>query len=119
MKNRINYIAGLTLIEIMIGIVITTIMMAAVYTSYSVVNQSYSQVSDKAKISRASRDIVTMLMRDVRMAGFKYYAGSHEIAQYASRTQNVIMVLGLFYQKIVTFILIMDLMAILKKVIIH
>ena len=88
MKHRINYIAGLTLIEIMIGIVITTIMMAAVYTSYSVVNQSYSQVSDKAKISRASRDIVTMLMRDVRMAGFKYYAGSHEIAQYASRTQE-------------------------------
>lgn len=88
MKNRIKYIAGLTLIEIMIGIVITTIMMAAVYTSYSVVNQSYSQVSDKAKISRASRDIVTMLMRDVRMAGFKYYAGSHEIAQYASNTST-------------------------------
>ena len=88
MKNRINYIAGLTLIEIMIGVIITSIMMAAVYTSYSVVNQSYSQVADKAKISRASRDIVTMLMRDVRMAGFKYYAGSHEIAQYASITSE-------------------------------
>ena len=88
MKNRINYIAGLTLIEIMIGVIITSIMMAAVYTSYSVVNQSYSQVADKAKISRASRDIVTMLMRDVRMAGFKYYAGSHEIAQYASNTSE-------------------------------
>ena len=88
MKNRSKYIAGLTLIEIMIGIIITTIMMAAVYTSYSVVNQSYSKVTDKAKISRASRDIVSMLMRDVRMAGFKYYAGSHEIAQYASNTQE-------------------------------
>ena len=77
MKNRIKYIVGLTLIEIMIGIVITTIMMAAVYTSYSVVNQSYSQVTDKAKISRASRDIVTMLMRDVRMAGFKYLSLIH------------------------------------------
>ena len=86
MKNRSKYIVGLTLIEIMIGIIITTIMMAAVYTSYSVVNQSYSKVTDKAKISRASRDIVSMLMRDVRMAGFKYYAGSHEIAQYASDT---------------------------------
>ena len=74
MKNYSKHISGLTLIEIMIGIVITTIMMAAVYTSYSVVNQSYSQVSEKAKISRASRDIVSMLMRDVRMAGFKYYA---------------------------------------------
>ena len=86
MKNFSKHIIGLTLIEIMIGIVITTIMMAAVYTSYSVVNQSYSQVSEKAKISRASRDIVSMLMRDVRMAGFKYYAGSHEIAQYAVDT---------------------------------
>ena len=57
MKNYSKHISGLTLIEIMIGIVITTIMMAAVYTSYSVVNQSYSQVSEKAKISRASRDI--------------------------------------------------------------
>ena len=86
MKNYSKHISGLTLIEIMIGIVITTIMMAAVYTSYSVVNQSYSQVSEKAKISRASRDIVSMLMRDVRMAGFKYYAGSHEIAQFADDT---------------------------------
>ena len=86
MKDYSKHICGLTLIEIMIGIVITTIMMAAVYTSYSVVNQSYSQVSEKAKISRASRDIVSMLMRDVRMAGFKYYAGSHEIAQFADDT---------------------------------
>ena len=52
-KNRQDII-GLTLIEILIGIIITTIMMAAMYTSYSVVNQSYNQVSEKAKISRSS-----------------------------------------------------------------
>ena len=33
------------------------------------------------------------------MAGFKYYAGSHEIAQYASRTQNVIMAWDCFTKK--------------------
>ena len=49
-KNRQDII-GLTLIEILIGIIITTIMMAAMYTSYSVVNQSYNQVSEKAKIN--------------------------------------------------------------------
>ena len=78
-KKNYKSIAGLTLIEILIGIVITTIMMGAMYTSYAVVNQSYSQVSEKAKISKGSRDLITMLMRDVRMAGFKYYAGTHEI----------------------------------------
>ena len=81
-KNRQDII-GLTLIEILIGIIITTIMMAAMYTSYSVVNQSYNQVSEKAKISRSSRDLVSMLMRDVRMSGFRYYAGTHTISKFA------------------------------------
>ena len=85
-KKNYKSIAGLTLIEILIGIVITTIMMGAMYTSYAVVNQSYSQVSAKAKISKGSRDLITMLMRDVRMAGFKYYAGTHEIEKYKEDT---------------------------------
>ena len=85
-KKNFKSIAGLTLIEILIGIVITTIMMGAMYTSYAVVNQSYSQVSAKAKISKGSRDLITMLMRDVRMAGFKYYAGTHEIEKYRQDT---------------------------------
>ena len=85
-KKKFKNIVGLTLVEILIGIVITTIMMGAMYTSYSVVNQSYSQVSEKAKISKGSRDLISMLMRDVRMAGFKYYAGTHEIEKYRQDT---------------------------------
>tara|TARA_Y100000590_G_scaffold469462_1_gene657188 strand:+ start:2400 stop:3311 length:912 start_codon:yes stop_codon:yes gene_type:complete len=78
-KNRFNNITGLTLIEILIGVVISTMMMAAMYTTYSVVNNSYSQVSDKAKISRAGRDIVGMLMRDIRMAGFHFDFGTNAL----------------------------------------
>ena len=85
-KKYLNNIIGLTLVEIMIGIIITSLMMAAMYTSYTVVNQSYTQVSEKAKISRSSRDLVSMLMRDVRMAGFKYYAGTDQIAKFAEDT---------------------------------
>ncbi len=75
-KKFSKSIIGLSLIEILIGIMITSIMMAAMYTSYDVVNKSYNQVSEKAKISKSSRDLVSMLMRDIRMAGFRYYAGS-------------------------------------------
>ena len=78
-KNKFNNISGLTLVEILIGIMITSIMMAAIYTSYTVVNNSYSQVTDRAKISSAGRDIVGMLMRDIRMAGFKYYFGINDL----------------------------------------
>ena len=76
-KNKFNNNAGLTLIEILIGVVISAIMMTAMYTTYSVVNNSYSQVTDRAKISRSGRDIVAMLMRDIRLAGFKYYFGEN------------------------------------------
>ena len=74
-KNKLNNNVGLTLIEILIGIVISSLMMAAMYTTYSVVNNSYSQVTDRAKISRSGRDIIGMMMRDIRLAGFKYYYG--------------------------------------------
>jgi len=76
-KNKLNNNAGLTLIEILIGIAISSLMMAAMYTTYSVVNNSYSQVTDRAKISRSGRDIIGMLVRDIRLAGFKYYHGAN------------------------------------------
>ncbi len=77
-KNKFNNVTGLTLIEVMLGIIISSIMMAAMYTTYNVVNNSYSQVVDRAKISRSGRDIVGMIMRDIRLAGFKYYYGVHK-----------------------------------------
>ena len=77
-KNKLKNIAGLTLIEMMIGVIITSIIMAAMYTTYSVVNKTYSQVTDRAKISRSGRDIIEMLMRDVRMSGFTYFLGTND-----------------------------------------
>ena len=72
-------INGFTLLEILIGVVISTIMMAAIFTSYNVVNNSYSKVTDRASISRSGRDIVTMMVRDIRMAGFKHFFGTNNL----------------------------------------
>jgi len=57
-KEYLKSIAGLTLVEILIGIVVSSLMMAAMYSTYTIVNNSYNQVVDKAKISRSSRDLV-------------------------------------------------------------
>tara|TARA_B100001250_G_scaffold80695_1_gene66372 strand:- start:2944 stop:3807 length:864 start_codon:yes stop_codon:yes gene_type:complete len=70
MKKKFKSNSGVTLVELLIGVVISSIMMAALYTSYNVVNNSYSQVSDRANISRTGRDITGMLLRDIRMAGY-------------------------------------------------
>ena len=64
---------GVTLIEILIGIIVSTVMMGAMYTSYNAVSGSYSQVSDRAKISSQGRDLVGMIVRDIRNAGFRYF----------------------------------------------
>ena len=68
-----NNIKGITLIEILIGIVISSIIMGAMLTSYNVVNGSYSQVIDKASIGNSTRAFSEMLLRDIRMAGYKYF----------------------------------------------
>ena len=54
MKKKLSSTAGVTLIEILIGILISMVMMAAMFTSYTVVNSTYSQVTDKANISSNS-----------------------------------------------------------------
>ena len=42
-------------------------------TAYNVVNNSYSKVTDKAKISNQARVVLGMIMADIRNAGFKYH----------------------------------------------
>ena len=71
MKKKLSSVAGLTLIEILIAVVISSLMMAAMFT-YTIVSNTYRQVTDRAKISQAGRDLVGQILREVRMAGYKY-----------------------------------------------
>ena len=78
MKKKMNKISGVTLIELLVGVAVTAIMMGAMFASYTAVNSSYKQVTDKARISSSSRDIVGMMMRDIRLAGYKHYYGVND-----------------------------------------
>ena len=73
MQKKLQNNSGVTLIEILIGIVISVLMMGAMYTAYNAVNNSYSKVTDRAKISSQGRDLVSMIVRDIRNAGFRYF----------------------------------------------
>ena len=50
MKRKLINNSGVTLIEILIGIVISVLMMGAMYTAYNAVNSSYSKVTDLSLI---------------------------------------------------------------------
>ena len=85
MVNKRNKISGVTLIEMLIGIVVSSIIIGAMYTSYSIINNTYSRVTDVAGISKSGRDIVSMIMRDVRMAFQDYMVN-------AENEKNLVMI---------------------------
>ncbi len=90
MKKNLIKIAGVTLIELLVGVAVTSLMMGAMFATYSVVNGSYKQVSDKAQISRSGRDIVGMMVKDIRLAGFRYYHGENSDGiSYASDLTHI------------------------------
>ena len=73
-NDRTHQNAGVSLIEMLIGIVISAIIIGAMYTTYSVINQTYSRVSDVAGISKWER--YSFHDNERRKDGrFKYYYG--------------------------------------------
>ena len=74
-KNKI----GLTLIEVLIALVITTIVLAGLYTAYSLVAKQFVQQSQRGNIYNSGRNLITIISRDLRMAGFQHYDNSASI----------------------------------------
>ena len=65
-----NKDTGFSLVEIMVGIVIGVIAIAAAFSSYNYFNKSYDLVSQKAKINKAAREGLAVIARDLRNAGY-------------------------------------------------
>ena len=61
---------GMTLVEVLVAIVIGVISAAAIFYSYNIFNKSYQSVVDKAKISSSSRNALSMILKDLRNAGY-------------------------------------------------
>ena len=87
MEKKFNYLkelinknqAGLTLIEILIALVITTIVLAGLYTAYSLVAKQFLQQTERGNIYNSGRNLITIISRDLRMAGFQHYDNSTPI----------------------------------------
>ena len=61
---------GMTLVEVLVAIVIGVISAAAVFYSYNIFNKSYQSVADKAKMNSSSRKALSMILKDLRNAGY-------------------------------------------------
>ena len=69
MKNLKN--KAFTLIETLVALVIGMIAIGAMYFSYQYFNSSYQSIVDRASMSEAGRNSLSLIAKDLRNAGYK------------------------------------------------
>ena len=69
MKLKSNI--GLTLVEVLIAVVVSSIVMAAMFFTYDIFQKSYKGIIDRSVVSQNSRNAFSMIIRDVRMGGYQ------------------------------------------------
>ena len=72
MVSSFNNESGMTLLEILIAVVITTIVMAASYVTYNLVSKQYSSLTDRAGMRHAGRKAMDIIIKDLRNAGYSH-----------------------------------------------
>ncbi|SVD89800.1 uncharacterized protein METZ01_LOCUS442654, partial [marine metagenome] len=60
-------------------VVVSSLAIATLYASYDIVEKQYSKIRDVTLIHQSGRNILEMIKRDVRMAGFVYRDTSGKI----------------------------------------
>ena len=63
---------GMTLIEVLIGVAIASLVLAACYGSYTVVTGYYRTQNDISNVRQTIRQTLEILGRDIQLAGFTY-----------------------------------------------
>ena len=61
-----NKISGITLVEVMIGLVVTAVITISVYASYAAVNRSYEHVNRLSSVDQNSNKIFYLLGQDFK-----------------------------------------------------
>lgn len=64
---------GLTIIEVLVAIVISTIVLAGLYMGFDMISKQFRNISKRSNIYSTGRNIIAGISRDLRMAGFKDY----------------------------------------------
>jgi hypothetical protein len=68
-----NKILGITLVEVMIGLVVTAVITISVYASYAAVNRSYEHVNRLSSVDQNSNKIFYLLGQDFKKIEYIEY----------------------------------------------
>jgi len=82
---------GFSLVELLIGLAIGSIVIGGVYASYQVVQNQYEKLSAKAEMHQVGRVSMEVLERDIRMAGYTH-RGSTGAYQFGAISQDPLLI---------------------------
>lgn len=71
-KNLLFQRKGITLIELLIGLVICALVIAAIYRVFIAQSKAYVVQDQVVEIQQSIRTAMEMMVRDIRMAGFDF-----------------------------------------------
>ncbi len=68
--------AGVTLVELLITLVVSSIMVAAIFAAYMMVDRQYDKLSAVAELHQNGRSALGLMVRDIRQAGYLAFGSS-------------------------------------------
>ena len=69
-------IKAFTLVEMLVALAVSSIIVAATYASFELIQKQYKKNIDVAELHTSGRAIMTILEREVRMAGYEFRDGN-------------------------------------------
>jgi prepilin-type N-terminal cleavage/methylation domain-containing protein len=69
-------IKAFTLVEMLVALAVSSIIVAATYASFELIQKQYKKNIDVAELHTSGRAIMTILEREIRMAGYEFRDGN-------------------------------------------
>jgi|MDSV01.1.fsa_nt_gb prepilin-type N-terminal cleavage/methylation domain-containing protein len=67
---------GFSLVEMMITLAISAIIIGAAFGSYTIISRNFEWQKDMKYISQSARNVIEMIQKDIRNAGFRFEANA-------------------------------------------
>jgi type IV pilus assembly protein PilW len=88
LKNRVLHSkSGLTLVELVLALAISSIVLAAIYSVFSIANKNFTTQNVAANVQQNLRSAIGLMVRDIRHAGLDPTGSDNFGIEYASQTK--------------------------------
>ena len=82
-----NNLRGFTLVEMVLALAISSIVLAAIYSVFTIANKNFTTQNVAANVQQNLRSAIGLMSRDIRLAGLDPAGSDNFGIAYASRTK--------------------------------